>query len=163
MRSIVHEHCAKSLLARRKSGALGRLGVLALAMLAMGWARESSAQEPRVDLRRDQAPRLMVSRENNVSSGITPTPEMWFYEQERGRYDDPKMAVRRKAEARAQQRQDRMASSEWFGMSNSRPFVNLTPWCSGYSTYWGSNSYDPLRWRPLATPLVVMRPTDGHQ
>ena len=133
-----------------------------LAMTVSAMTSTAWAQEPRIDLRRDQVPRVTAPREA-ASGGVTMTPEMWFYEQERGRYDDPKMAVRRRAEARAQQRNDRLASSEWYGMSNSRPVCNLTPWCSNYSFFWGSNSYDPLRFRPLATPLVVMRPTDGHQ
>jgi hypothetical protein len=140
----------------------GRRRALYFALVALAFTGVASAQQPRIDLRRDQAPRVVAPREN-VTSGITPTPEMWFYEQERGRYDDPKMAVRRRAEVRAQQRQDRIASSEWYGMSNSRPVANLTPWFSSYSAYWGSNTWDPLRFRPTTTPLIVMRPTDGNQ
>src|SRR5690242_16451786 len=38
------------------------------------------------------------------SSELTPTPEMWFYEQERRRWDDPQMLVRAHAEEKAAQR-----------------------------------------------------------
>ena len=61
---------------------------LALALLAS----RSHAQEPapqKHDLRRDV---------RSARSQTTPTPEMWFYEQERNRYEDPRSAVRRKAE-----------------------------------------------------------------
>jgi hypothetical protein len=86
---------------------------------------------------------------------------MWFYEQDLRRHDDPKMAVRRKAESRAQQRQDRLAATRWYGISNSRPTASPTPFTSGYSAYWGSNSYDPLRWRPGGPLIIVSRPLDG--
>jgi hypothetical protein len=96
------------------------------------------AQEPAKparEIRRDYSP-----------GAASPTPEMWFYEQERSRYDDPKMAVRRKAEFRAAQRSNRIASQHWYGMSNSRPTVSTTPWFGTYSPTWSSNSADPYRW-----------------
>ena len=49
------------------------------------------------------------------------SPEMWLYLQEQKRHDDPKQAVRRKAEMRAAQRQNRLAAQRWFGVSNLRP------------------------------------------
>ena len=101
------------------------------------------------DLRRDQAP-----------GAVSPTPEMWFYEQERTRYEDPNGAVRRKAEARAAQRAGRIASMKWYGMSNSRPVVGTTPVQGTYSPSWVSNTADPFRWRATA-PAVVVRPGNG--
>lgn len=75
------------------------------------------------------------------------TPEMWLYLQELRRYDDPQMAVRRKAEFRADQRRRRIASREWFGLSNMRPRANPTPWFGSYSPQWGSNDIlRPDRW-----------------
>lgn len=68
------------------------------------------------------------------------TPEMWLYMQEVQRHDDPKMAVRRKAEYRAMQRERRMAAREWFGYSNSRPTVNADPYTAGYSAHWSANN-----------------------
>lgn len=115
-------------------------------------------QTTKVDLRRDTTPRIAPTHE--IASGaVTPTPEMWFYEQERMRYDSPKMAVRRKAELRGQQRQERLASLEWYGLSNSRPTAAITPICGGsYAPGWGSNTVDPWRWRSPAAPVVVLRP-----
>jgi hypothetical protein len=68
------------------------------------------------------------------------TPEMWLYTQELHRREDPKEAVRRKAEFRAAQRMRRMAAREWFGYSNSRPVVNTDPWTAGYSAHWSANN-----------------------
>jgi hypothetical protein len=101
------------------------------------------------------------SSEVATSGMVTPTPDMWFYEQERNREDNPKMAVRRKAEVRAQARMSRLAATRWYGISNSRPTVSPTPWDAGYSPYWGSNSYEAMRWRPAAT-VVVARPTNAY-
>jgi hypothetical protein len=130
-----------------------------LSLLALTVACPSFAQDSR-DLRRDVEPRIAPSQEGSVGV-LTPTPEMWFYEQERIRHDDPKLTVRRRAELRGLQRQDRLASLKWFGLSNSRPSVSITPWFGSYSANWGSNTADPMRWRPAAAPVVVQRPTNG--
>jgi hypothetical protein len=95
-----------------------------------------------------------------VSPTVQQTPEMWFYEQERSRYENPKEAVRRKAELRSAQRAERIASLAWYGMSNSRPTANTTPIFSTYSPTWVSNSFDPNRWRTgrdCATPVIIVR------
>ena len=68
------------------------------------------------------------------------TPEMWLYMQEMNRHDDPKTAVRRKAEFRTAQRQRRIAAREWFGYSNARPTVNPDPYMAGYSAHWSANN-----------------------
>ena len=128
---------------------------LPLALLTFSWP--CSAQESSVDVRRGATPRVAPTSAGSMGA-VVPTPEMWFYQQERARHDDPKLAIRHRAEQRGQQRQDRLASQKWYGYSNSRPTVNPTPWFSSYSDHWGSNSYDPLRWRMPAVPLVVSRP-----
>lgn len=100
-----------------------------------------------VDTRRDDLSATVVA-EPTVSTRLT--PELWLYEQERTRMDDPAQAVRRKAEIRGIQRAERLASLKWFGMSNTRPqYTNPTPALGGFgSPSWTSNSYDPSRWRP---------------
>jgi hypothetical protein len=84
-------------------------------------------------------------------SELKATPEMWFYEQELQRYNDPKLAVRRKAEFRTAQRERRLASMAWFGMSNSRPMASPTPVMGTYSPMWSSNYIDPNRWMGVRT------------
>jgi hypothetical protein len=124
-----------------------------LSVLLLAAARPCLAQETAVDLRRDEP----ASASSAAWSGLSPTPEMWFYEQERVRQDDPKLAVRRRAERRGQQRADRLAALKWYGIDNSRPTVSGTPWFGSYGAHWGSNTFDPLRWRQPTVPLVVER------
>lgn len=107
----------------------------------------------------DPTPRPISPSDSSVGT-LAPTPEMWFYEQERTRHDDVKQSIRRRAEQRGQERQARLASQKWYGISNSRPTVSPTPWFNGYSAHWGSNTYDPLRWRMPAVPLIVSRPSN---
>ncbi len=128
-----------------------------LSLVLLATVRPCEAQQSKVDLRRDPAPRVAPSHDGSINN-VSPTPAMWFYEQERIRQEDPKLAVRRRAETRGQQRQDRLASQNWFGVSNSRPMASTTPWFGGYSAYWGSNTYDPLRWRASTAPVVVVQP-----
>ena len=59
--------------------------------------------------------------EIRASGEVTPTPEMWFYDQSMRQYNSPQMAVRAKADIRAQQRLRRLESMKWYGFSNSRP------------------------------------------
>jgi hypothetical protein len=129
---------------------------IALPLLVIALARIATAQDSTVHLRRDTEPRQAAPHEN-TSSVIATTPEMWYYQQEIKRHDDPKMAIRRRAELKAQQRHERLASLQWYGISNARPTVSTSPQFGNYSTYWGSNTYDPLRWRPMPAPVVITR------
>ncbi len=109
--------------------------VFALAAGLTWFAASAHAQQPRSDKRAaDPTPRV-----EEVSSMAQMTPEMWFYQQEIRRYDDPKLAVRRKAEFKAAQRQRRIAAMAWYGYSNSRPTVNASIFTGSYSPGWGSN------------------------
>jgi len=85
-----------------------------------------------------------------------PSLDVWFYLQAMRRYDDPKQAVRRKAEAKAEQRRARMAARKWFGISNLRPTVSHVPWMGTYGPRWSGNSYDPLQWRGTGGPAVII-------
>jgi hypothetical protein len=120
---------------------------LALTLCAVG----ASAQEntlPSPSPRRSLEPRFSLGE-------ITPTPEMWFYEQHMRNYSDPRFGVRQNAEYRAAQRRYRLAAQKWFGISNSRPTVNPTPTHTSYSASWTANSYDPNRWTASAFPGVI--------
>lgn len=94
--------------------------------------------------------------ERPISLGeLTPTPEMWFYEQQMKEYRDPKAAVRRKAEYKADQRLHRMAAMEWFGYSNARPTTTPDFMFGPASPQWSSNSSHPLQWRGVGRPTVI--------
>jgi len=123
-------------------------------MLAL-LASNSFAQKPAPqnnDLRRD------VSTGQTTTGQAAATPEMWIYQQERDRYEDPRLAVRRKAELRAAQRGDRLAAMKWFGQSNARPLVSATPHTDTYGAGWVSDSANPYQWRGGSAPSVVVRP-----
>lgn len=129
-----------------KRSSMFSLACLALTQVAM-------AQDPDQNAR----PRAL---EQSTGVAVTPTTEMWFYEQERSRYDDPQQAVRRRAELRAAQRASRLAAMEWYGMSNSRPSANATPVTGSYAPTWTSpNTYDPNQWRPgrNSAPVYFLR------
>ena len=99
------------------------------------------------------------------SGGITPgevtaTPEMWFYQEQMNRRDDPKEAVRRKAEFRTAQREARLAARRWYGVSVARPMTS-TAIMNGESgpTWVGSDPLYPYRWRN-SSPVVVVNQFD---
>lgn len=93
-----------------------------------------------------------------ISPGqLTPTPEMWFYEQYQREYQDPKMAVRKKAEFRAVQRERRLAAMKWFGFSNLRPQASSDPFHGDYSPGWKSNNtFFPFRWHGVGRPWILV-------
>jgi hypothetical protein len=87
------------------------------------------------------------------ASELKVTPEMWFYDQAMRQYKDPKMAVRARAEYRADQRQRRIAAMKWFGFSNSRPRASSDPFHGDYSPHWvASPGYYPSRWNGVSQP-----------
>lgn len=102
--------------------------------------------------------------DRGISLGeLHPTPEMWIYQQEMKAYLDPKLAVRRKAEYRAAQRQQRIAAAEWFGYSKARPIASATPFMDTYSPRWGSNTANPNVWSGPSggSPIVIETPGYG--
>lgn len=115
-----------------------------------------------------QQPRTIepVARQTNdelrlLSPGeVQATPEMWFYEQELRRYNDPKTALRAQAEAKSAQRRARLAAMAWYGYSNSRPQAGIDVVHGHYSPVWVSNSYSPFNWVGAANPTtVIVAPT----
>ena len=95
-----------------------------------------------------------------ISPGeVTATPEMWFYEQHIRRYQDPKAAVRQKAEDRSAQRRGRIAARRWFGFSNIRPKAGTDVVHGDAAPGWsGRNVNYPFRWSGYGTAAVVVRP-----
>lgn len=97
--------------------------------------------------------------DREISLGeLEPTPEMWFYQQQMRNYLDPKLAVRRRAEFRGEQRQHRLASSAWFGQSKLRPSASGTPFTDSYSSSWVGNTGNPNNWAGVGNRMVVVRP-----
>jgi hypothetical protein len=114
-----------------------------------------------VSLAAAQAPAIGPAVGGEGQSVLQPpaaTPEMWYYSQELRRHDDPKQAVRRRAEFAAEQRALRLAAMKWYGFSNARPTVSQIPTMGVYSPSWVGNGYDRYDWvagRPSTTIYVV--------
>jgi len=85
---------------------------------------------------------------------LQPTPEMWFYEQMRQDYNNPALQVRRNSERAAQERKARLASMEWYGMSNSRPMAYTTPHMYHYSPTWSSGNRRSWFWTGSSSTTV---------
>lgn len=102
-----------------------------------------------------------IQLNRTISVGeVTPTPEMWFYQQYANEYGDPKVAVRHKAEERSAQRRGRIAARRWFGFSNLRPKAGTDIVHGDYSPSWSSGvSNYPFRWTGHGAASVVVRPT----
>jgi len=112
------------------------------------------ADDPEV---KDSARKVVPAAYQEFTLGqMTPTPEMWIYQQQLRRYSDPKAAVRRRAEFEADQRQARLAAQRWFGYSNSRPVANPTPYTGTYSPAWTSNSPYANQWRGVNPATIVV-------
>jgi hypothetical protein len=77
---------------------------------------------------------------------VVPTEGMWYYLQEMQRRDDPREAIRKRAEFKSQQRQYRLAAQKWFGWSQSRPSASPTPTMGVYSPTWVGNGVSPYEW-----------------
>lgn len=86
---------------------------------------------------------------------LQPTTEMWFFEQMRQDYNNPALQVRRNSERAAAERKARLASMEWYGMSNSRPMAYTTPHMYHYSPSWTGSSRRPWAWTAAPSPVVI--------
>jgi hypothetical protein len=111
-----------------------------------------------------ERPRIQDSSaaETDMITAPPTTPEMWYYMQETRRYDDPKQAIRRKAEIKAAQRRDRLAALKWYGYSNSRPLAGHMPFMGSYSPTWVGNSWNPFYWHADFAPTYLYVDEAGY-
>lgn len=119
----------------KKFASLAALGLILAGTSAWGQPSQGRRDDPKAKTRRGAAGAPVAP-----PSLSQMTPEMWLVMEEMRRHDDPREAVRRKAEFRSTQRMRRIAAREWFGYSNMRPVANPIPWTSGYSPRWTSNN-----------------------
>jgi hypothetical protein len=132
-------------------------GCIALSVLAV----TAAGQNPSIRRPAEKATEKSGESAEHVPwSRTTPSEAMWFYEQEKRDFLDTTLAIRRRAEFTAWQRRHRLAATQWYGYSNSRPNWHPTPAMSGtFSPAWTGNDYlDRYRWS-TATPPVVIRPS----
>ena len=120
------------------------LATCALALLLFSTAQLASADKP--PSAQNEAPEM--SSRYLWQHDLKPTPEMWFYLQERERREDPRAVVRRAAQKKAAQRRDRIAAKKALGLSSSRPNAYNTVFgahfAPRYSSYW--SNYNARVW-----------------
>ena len=137
-------------------------GFLAIALLAIGSLAQAQGPVAPQGYRAAASPPLAESRHTSLAVGeLTPTPSMWFYEQERRQYEDPRSAVRANAEFRGAQRRQRMAAAQWYGFSNSRPIRSTTPTTNTSTPHWSSSTAAPYLWSEPGRPTMVFAPDTG--
>ncbi len=123
------------------------------------WAPSLWAQQPRSVVKPTPAATsvpaaaaspVTTGHGSSLDASMPNSAEVWLYTQELRRYEDPAQAVRRKAEAEATQRMNRLAAMKWYGQSNSRPHASPIPTMGFYSPSWVGNSYQPYHWSGIA-------------
>jgi hypothetical protein len=93
----------------------------------------------------------------NTDAGEESHEQSWNREQRSNtKKEDARAIVQQKAQARGEQRNDRLATSAWYGISNSRPTSSATPWGSRYGSQWEMPGGRPNSWYPAyARPNYV--------
>jgi hypothetical protein len=100
---------------------------------------------------------LAAGNMTNNGTGDEPQEQSWNREQTTSARLDAKAYIQQRAQARAQQRQDRIAAMNWYGMSNSRPNAATTPFTSRYSSVWEMPGGRPYSWTPAwARPNYIL-------
>lgn len=91
----------------------------------------------------------------STSNGEEQHEQSWYREQSTSK-PDSRAIVQQKAQIRAEQRMSRLASLQWYGMSNGRPTGAPTPFTSRYSPVWEMPGGRPFAWYPQSRPGYVM-------
>jgi hypothetical protein len=83
--------------------------------------------------------------------------ESWYnYDKPTEYQPNPTAIIQQKAMIRAAKRQARMASMQWYGMSNSRPTAAAMPWSTMYSPAWQMPGGRPFAWYTSGRPVYVL-------
>src|ERR1700752_330430 len=98
---------------------------LCLASSTMLRAEETASVKEMVEVERDQT---------------------WYRQPESSYRQDTRAIIQQKAQVRAAQRTARIASMNWYGMSNSRPTAASPPFTSMYSPVWQQPGGRPFAW-----------------
>jgi hypothetical protein len=87
----------------------------------------------------------------NMNADEESHEQSWNREQKTNTKQDARAIVQQKAQARGEQRMDRLATSSWYGISNSRPAGSSTPFTSRYGSSWEMPGGRPYSWYPAYT------------
>ena len=102
---------------------------------------------------------LFAREEVSQQSDGEERDESWYHQEPVTFKPDPRAIIFQRASFRADQRQQRLASTNWYGMYNGRPTASATPFTSMYSPAWQSPGSRPFAWSPSTRPtyLIIMR------
>ena len=98
---------------------------------------------------------ITLADEVNRHMGADEERSQSWYNQQPAYQPDTRAIIHQKAQVRAQQRQARMASMSWYGMTNSRPTAAPTPFTSLYSPVWQRPGGRPFAWHACSRPSYV--------
>lgn len=117
------------------------LKAVAAALLLTAASHSAMAQRPEATSEEAESPALR-----------------WEYESGATRVDPLQMHMQKSA-ARAMQRQARIASLKWYGMSASRPTASAVPHTGIYSPQWQMPGGRPYAWypRPYSGTIYLYR------
>jgi hypothetical protein len=117
--------------------------------MVLGLCLASSAM-----LRADEPSKV---REASVKEVVEVERDQTWYRQPESSYrQDTRAIIQQKAQVRAAQRTARIASMNWYGMSNSRPTAASTPFTSMYSPVWQQPGGRPFAWNTTFWPTSVV-------
>jgi hypothetical protein len=77
--------------------------------------------------------------------------QSWNREQTVKMKQDSLSIIQQRAQMRADQRQERIATANWYGMSIGRPSGTSTPFTSRYGSVWEMPGGRPYSWTPAYT------------
>jgi hypothetical protein len=97
---------------------------------------------------------LAAQQYGGVARLDEPREESLYYQQP-GQRPDAQAIIHEKAQTRAYQRQARLASLSWYGMSNARPTAAPTPFTSLYSPVWQMPGGRPYAWHSRGWPTYI--------
>jgi hypothetical protein len=99
-----------------------------------------------VDARAQQPQPTPAQPPAAAADGTTAPRQPWTYQDYHRERPDTMAIARARAQVRAQQRENRIATRKWFGYSNLRPVASPTPFMGTYSPMWVSNTGRPYAW-----------------
>lgn len=95
-----------------------------------------------------------AQRPESAEANAATEAEQWFYESGQMKVD-PLRVHQAKSAQRAAQRQARIASLNWYGMSVARPTASATPFTGMYSPAWQMPGGRPFAWYPRSYQSTV--------
>jgi hypothetical protein len=99
---------------------------------------------------------LQAQEFGNDNSPPDSERDQTWYRQTSTYQPDTRAIIHQKAQARGAQRDARLASLNWYGMSNSRPTAAPTPFSSLYSPVWQQPGGRPFAWSTTSWPTSVV-------